>query len=130
MGHFVLAWGRKAIAYVDGGRVVINPVVASLIERCLLVYGLRVNMGIDEEVSAGGYTLTGFKVELTRSDVTEGYIVKSLEVCLGLLGVEATVETVGKLYEALPKSSRVREESEEEAGGAGEELEEIGLEQA
>lgn len=127
MGYFISLWGRKAIAYVEERRAVLEPAIASHIERCLAVYGLRPNMGIDEEVSAGGRMLSGYKVEVLKPDATEGYIVKAIEVCLGLLGVKVEREPVGKVYELLAKKdiSGAREEEKR-----GEKHEEVGLEPA
>lgn len=111
MGYFISLWGKKVVAYVDENRVIIEPVTATHIERCLSVYNLRVNMGIDEEVTAGGRTLSGYKVEAAGEN-SEGNIVKAIQICLRLLGIESEVEPVGKVYELRMSKEEIGETEE------------------
>lgn len=128
MGYVLSLWGKKPVAYVDGQRVVVEPVTASHVERCLAVYGMKLNMGIDEEVVVGGRTLAGYRVEVLKPDASEGYIVKAIEVCLGLLGIKAEKEVAGKVYELAAKKDISKPEEKQELGEMREE--EIGLEPA
>lgn len=127
MGYFILLWGRKAVAYVDEKHVVIEPVTATHVERCLAVYGLRVNMGVDEDISAGGRRLSGYRIDVLKPDATEGYIVKAIEVCLGLLGAKAEREPVGKIYELTTKKDITELKVDEHERGEKHE-EQIGFE--
>lgn len=128
MPYYVLLWGKTVVAYVDNDHAVIETVTASLIERCLLVYGLRVNMGIEEEVSAGGRRLNGYKIEYSRPDVSEADVLNAIRICLALLGIETEKEPVRKIYELLPTKD-ISEKKDKEVRGEIRE-EEIGFEPA
>ncbi|MEM4430569.1 MAG: hypothetical protein QXM08_05350 [Thermofilaceae archaeon] len=121
MGFFVVipVRGGVPVAYVEGRRCIVEPTMAVLLERCLLVYGLRVNMGVEDTVSEGRRSLSGFALE-APGDVSTGEIVKALEVCIGFaIGARATVERTESFYEAKPRQVTTQEE-----GVGGVELEE------
>lgn len=106
------------IAYVDLKKLrkaIVERKRASLIEPCLMAYGVSVNMGVDESVNYPK-KLEGFPLKLHDPDMTEEKLVKAIEVCAGLVsGMRPVVEEVEeKIYEVRPSNIGGEEKNEEE----------------
>lgn len=106
----------RPIAYVDERKTVIDPKTAALIEPCLMAYGMRVNMGVEEDIIKYGRKLTGYPLKFNRTDIGEGYIVHVIEVCIGAsTGLRVKKEPIEKIYE-LSATSTEKEEVEQVEG--------------
>ena len=108
----------ELVAYVDlkRNKTVVERKRASLVEPCLMAYGISVNMGVDETVSYPR-RLEGFPLKIHDPDITEEKLVKAIEVCLGFMsGTRPVVEEVEeKIYEVTTKEKlRGEREREEE----------------
>ena len=105
------------VAYVDmnNNKTVIDRKRASLIESCLMAFGIAVNMGVDESISYPR-KLDGFPVKVLNPDMDEGRIVKAIELCIGFnSGTRPTIEPIeGKLYEVMPTNIKQEGSDEEE----------------
>jgi len=114
---YILYLNDEPVAYVNlsKNKTVVEKKRASLIEPCLMAYGISINMGVDESVSYPR-RIEGFPLKIHNSELDENTVVKAIEICLGFIsGIRPTVEEVEeKIYEVTRKEERVGGENKYE----------------
>ena len=96
---YIVKIGVEPVAVVSENKTIIERKTASIIEPCLLAYGIAVDMTVEDEVKVGK-RIEGFPVRI-EEDMDEKKIATAVKVCVGFVsGIRPIVEKMEKkLYE-------------------------------
>ena len=114
MGWKVLLQDRP-VAYISlsEGKALVDIKLASLVEPCLLAYGIAVALGA-EDTAYVPQRLTGYTVH-PPSTLSEAQVVKAVSRCIEFVtGLRTEVEQVEKIYAVEVEEEKREKESEEE----------------
>jgi len=115
---YTVWFNNNLIAYIDlkNNKIIVSTKFASIIEPCLMAYGISVNFGIDEEIKEPA-RLEGYALRI-HTDLTEDKIAWAIRICVALVtGIRPSVEPLEtKIYEVLTPSQSSGEGEKDEGG--------------
>lgn len=117
---YVIKLGPRVVAVVDSGEAVVDPLVAVLLEPCLLAYKGTVVLGDMRRV----HGLSGYRVIFDSADKAA----KAIQLCIAHVLHRIPKVEVTKYYELRPpstvKTSSVKSSEAPDTGTGGIEFEE------